>query len=151
MKIYLVQHGNSVSKEVDPACPLSEQGQEDIQRLANHLQGRITLDSIYHSSKLRAEQTANIIAKTLNISQCEQLDGLKPMDDFQAIIDVIPDFQAESVMLVGHLPFMSRLVSALLGKDPEAATVQFVQGTMVGLSQQDGQWVISEVLPPTIL
>lgn len=151
MKLYLVQHGQALSKDVDPECPLSDQGVSDVEQLATHLHGRIAVDSIYHSSKLRAAQTANIIAETLGVAHCEQLDGLKPMDDVQAIINVLPDFQAESIMLVGHLPFMNRLVNALLERDGELNAAQFVPGTLVGLADTDGKWSISELLPPTIL
>ena len=33
MRLYLVQHGEAVAKEVDPDRPLSEHGREDIVRL----------------------------------------------------------------------------------------------------------------------
>jgi hypothetical protein len=37
MRIDLVQHGLAVPKEVDPDRPLSEQGREDVRRLADFL------------------------------------------------------------------------------------------------------------------
>ena len=37
MKLYLVQHGQAVSKEEDPERPLSEQGREDVRRVATRL------------------------------------------------------------------------------------------------------------------
>ncbi len=34
MRLYLVQHGEAVTKAVDPDRPLSEQGRADVERLA---------------------------------------------------------------------------------------------------------------------
>jgi len=39
MKVYLVQHGQSVSEDVDPARPLSEKGQKDMEKVARFLKG----------------------------------------------------------------------------------------------------------------
>ena len=37
MRIYLTQHGLAVPKDIDPDRPLSEQGREDVRRLAEFL------------------------------------------------------------------------------------------------------------------
>ncbi len=37
MKVYLVQHGEAESKEVNPQRPLTEQGMRDVQRIAEAL------------------------------------------------------------------------------------------------------------------
>ena len=44
MRVYLVQHGDAVPKEVDPDRPLSDTGRQDIERLAKFLNriGRTT-------------------------------------------------------------------------------------------------------------
>lgn len=63
MKIYLVQHGDSLDKDIDPERPLSDQGQKDIQLLSNFLSPlKIEVSCVYHSGKLRAQQTAESLS-----------------------------------------------------------------------------------------
>ena len=66
MKLYLVQHGEAVSKDIDPGRPLSPDGVMAVQSIATHMFNRhIELNRVYHSGKLRAHQTAEIFADTL--------------------------------------------------------------------------------------
>ena len=39
MRLYIVQHGDAVAKDVEPERPLSEKGRADIERLAGFLSG----------------------------------------------------------------------------------------------------------------
>ncbi len=66
MRIYLVQHGEAVAKDVDPERPLSEQGHNDVEKIATFLGNtQLGMERILHSGKLRAEQTAEIFADKL--------------------------------------------------------------------------------------
>lgn len=66
MKLYLVQHGEAVSKQEDPERPLSEQGTRDVQAMAGFLKhAGIKVVRVWHSGKRRAEQTAIILAKVV--------------------------------------------------------------------------------------
>ena len=78
MELYLVQHGEATPKEVDPARPLTERGQVEVRRVAHaaHVAG-VTVSTIYHSGKLRAQQTAEILAKELHVAEApSSLEGL---------------------------------------------------------------------------
>ena len=114
MALYLVQHGKSLSKDVDPDQGLSQEGIAETKRIAEVAANyRIAVSHIKHSVKTRAQQTADIFASALNpAGGITEVAGLKPMDDvatFAATID--PD---ENAMLVGHLPFMERMASYLV-------------------------------------
>ena len=64
IRIYLVQHGVAASKAVDPMRPLTTQGMAEITAMARFLkQAAIPLTGIRHSGKLRAEQSAGILAQ----------------------------------------------------------------------------------------
>lgn len=68
MRLYLVQHGEAKKEEEDPLRPLSERGREDVQRVAKYVEKLdIKASIIFHSGKLRAKQTAEILAEKLNI------------------------------------------------------------------------------------
>src|SRR5262249_4440027 len=58
MHAYLVQHGKAKSAEGDPNRGLSDDGREEVTRIAEFLEDlRITISLIHHSGKLRAEET----------------------------------------------------------------------------------------------
>ena len=57
----------------------------------------------------------------------------------------------EAVMLVGHLPFLSRLASLLVAGNHEAGIIRFQQAGIVCLSREDGKWAVNWVMPPELL
>jgi len=66
MKLYLVRHGDAVFDQVDSTRPLNEKGKADVLKVAMHLkEGVPHIESIFHSGKKRAEQTAEIIKNAL--------------------------------------------------------------------------------------
>ena len=63
MKLYLAQHGEACTKDIDPERPLTDQGREDIERLAEFLaRAGIEVARVIDSGKLRAAQTADLLA-----------------------------------------------------------------------------------------
>lgn len=153
MKLYLVQHGEAVSKQADPARPLSEQGVQDVQAVAAFLgDAGIQVSRVWHSGKQRAGQTATILAKAvLSGGRTEGVEGINPndpVDEFATDADV----WSEDTLVVGHLPFMSRLVSLLMTGDTNTELVQYQPGSLVCLERVDAeQWVIAGMLRPDML
>ncbi len=105
MNLYLVQHGQAVPKEVDPDRPLSDQGWEDIQKTAAFAsRAGVSVDTVWHSGKTRARQTAQALAEALESRRGPgQAEGLKPLDDPSIWTKKLSDLQEDSVV-VGHLP-----------------------------------------------
>ena len=66
MKLYLVQHGKSKAKEEDPERSLNANGVPDIKKVSNFLDSytKVHVANILHSGKLRALQTAKILAES---------------------------------------------------------------------------------------
>lgn len=154
MKIYCVRHGEANSPDVDPYCGLSSRGEQDVTKIANHLAKHITpITHLLHSDKLRAKQTATIFAEHLNIKQVTQTDTLLRADaDVASILPEITTWQ-EDVMLVGHLPFLDKLVNALITNNQAAyPLVQYTPATVVCLRQYEGsQWMIKWIISPSIV
>jgi phosphohistidine phosphatase len=141
MKLYLVQHANAKSKEEDPDRPLSDMGWEDIRRVAGFLDEHVAPDvkRIYHSGKTRARQTAEVLGKSLNPQEgVHKAEGLDPLADPEIWAERLAA-EATDLMLVGHLPYMSRIASLLLVGDPEKEIVTFQQGGVVCLAR-GGEW-----------
>lgn len=153
MKLYLVQHGQACAKEVDPNRPLTRQGQADMEQVAAFLkQAGIQVERVIHSGKLRAEQTAQILAESLCPGVTLEARGsINPNGnpkDFQ--------WQSESrqgdTLMVGHLPFMAKLVSHLLGEDENKLTVAYEPGTVVCLEfNESSNWQINWMIRPELL
>jgi len=112
----------------------------DIERLKRL---KISVSKIYHSGKLRAQQSAEIIAQEKAI---EQRDGLKPNDPIDSIVQEIEQFESD-LMIVGHLPQLDKLVSYLLVGDENKSIVSFVPGTLLGLEYFEDNWSMVYMLP----
>ena len=152
MALYLVQHGQSLPKDVDPDQGLSDEGIAETKRIAEvALNYRIQVALIKQSGKKRARQTADIFADTLQpAGGVEETVGLKPMDDvaaFAASLDA-----AANQMLVGHLPFMERMAAFLVTGSADKPIFKFQNSGIVCLDKDpnSGSWIIVWTLMPKI-
>ena len=75
------------------------------------------------------------------------MSGLLPEDD-PAVVQAELATAQESIMLVGHLPYMKRLAALLVTGDPERAVIDFSPATMVCCSQEPTGWKIKWILAP---
>lgn len=151
--LYLVQHGEAVSKEVDADRPLSTQGVAEVIRLAAFLAAAgIQFDRVFHSGKTRAQQTADILASSIQEDlKIEQIGGISPNDPVDVFAARLGAMHLP-VMIVGHLPFMSRLVSHLVLQHDDPAIVAYQPGSVVCLEKDMSQtWSVSWMLRPALL
>ena len=151
MRIYLVQHGHALSKDVDPGRPLSADGEKDVRHVATHMNDRHIIPSgIYHSGKMRAHQTAEIFNDILAVSEdVIAIDGINPGDDAAAFVGKkVPKLQDAS-MIVGHLPFMANLVSLLVTGRQEPHIVAYTPGSVVCMvNDKESNWYVGWMLRP---
>jgi phosphohistidine phosphatase len=139
--IYLVHHADAVGPEIDPQRPLSEQGRAHADSLATRaLERGVRPESIWHSGKLRARQTAEAFRRACNpLAEFSAIRGLQPDDPPSWIGDRLTD-EARSVMLVGHMPSLPRVLAWLVtGSDRESA--DFPLHGLVALDPQGPRWV----------
>ena len=126
MNFYLVRHGDAVAVGGKRRASALRIGREQVQRAAREMLERGSkVSRIYHSGILRAEQTAEILAKAFPPnSAVEQHAGLLPEDD-PAIVSRSLTPPSDSIMLVGHLPYLKRLAALLISGDPESRCRRF--------------------------
>ncbi|MFC1633698.1 phosphohistidine phosphatase SixA [Planctomycetota bacterium] len=153
MKLFLIQHAKAVSKDVDPHRSLTDEGRRDIQKVAAFIEARnLEVDFLWHSGKTHAAQTAEALAKVVKVrAQMTVRDGLLPNDDVASMKDEFVS-GGNDVMIVGHLPFLSKLASLLLTGDESAGTVAFQNGSIVAFEYSaEGQWQINWMVIPELL
>ena len=153
MKLYLVQHGDACAKEVDPDRPLTDQGKADIERLAAFLKrAGIQVERVIHSGKLRAAQTAELLAHAIAAGvELESCSLINPNDNPRTL-DWQSDSRDRDTLVVGHLPFMAKLVSHLLIEDENRHITAWQPGSIVCLQREDaGPWRVNWMIRPELL
>jgi len=153
MRLYLVRHGQAAPQGGDSGRSLSTRGKADVRRVADFLVPLgLRVDRVLHSGKRRAQQTAELLAGAVGAAQnVEQVPGLCPMDDVDSFAYTVNGW-SEDTMVVGHLPFMEKLLSRLITGDEDYSTAMFWPGTIACLmAGEDGMWSIGWVIQPELL
>ena len=149
--IYLVRHGDALPAAAHPDRPLSVAGREAVEEIARLAKKRnVKVAAIYHSGILRAQETAEILARHLSpAGGVATRSGLLPEDD-PAILKAELDLEDRWIMIVGHLPYLNRCVGLLVAADPNRVVVDFPPATMVCCSDGGGgKWEIAWKIEPT--
>jgi len=144
MKLYLVRHGEAAVNIEGGEPALSRWGNYEVEKTGTELANRVEhLDKIFHSGKLRAQQTAEIIRAKIEAKiQLEKIDGLKPNDSAAEIAEWVNGVHKD-IMLVGHLPFMAKLVALLLKDSAEKTSLSFGSACVACLERSgSGDWTL---------
>jgi len=154
MRLYLVQHGAAASKDVDPDRSLTAEGLETVGTVGAFLaSSEIRPARIEHSGKLRARQTAEILADSVGPPDgIHEIEGIAPLDAIMPLAEQLAA-SVTDVMIVGHLPHLSRLATRLLGGEHEDdAIVSFQMGGVVCLVRDDAEhWAVAWMVVPELL
>jgi phosphohistidine phosphatase len=153
MRLFLMQHGQAVGEEDNPARPLTEKGRADTKKMVQYAvdHADIHFTRIVHSGKLRARQTAEIWREHVPAVTIEQAEGMEPTAS--------PEFwrrrlvrEADDMLLVGHLPHLARLAALLLCGNEANEVIRFHNAGLVCLERSErGDWSIRWVLTPEIV
>ncbi len=138
MAIYLVQHGQAVSEENDAQRPLAAIGIKETSHIAS-VAGyyMVPVEQIIHSDKLRARQTAEIFANKLKpVHGLQQSSDMAPDSDIMPMVEKIRN--ADNLMLVGHLPFLQKLLAFMLTGNSDHQIMKFQYSGIICL-EKDGK------------
>jgi phosphohistidine phosphatase len=156
MLLHLIRHAHAGDPEAwdgpDAARPLSEKGRSQAERLGRYLADiGFRTDAILTSPKLRARQTAEIVAEHLGVDVVEdqRLAGALDLDTVAAILNDADD--TERPVLVGHDPDFSELVSVL----SDAANAPMRKGALARIEiegpLEPGAGTLRWMIPPDAL
>ncbi len=99
------------------------------------------------SPALRALQTAKPL-----VFKSEIVEALQPDTSLQNILNVLGQYSADSVMLIGHQPWIGALIAHLLSGDDKAISVKKGAVWWLRLSQQSkGGYQLFTVQTPQLL
>ncbi len=137
-----MRHGEAAASGDDTESMLTEQGAGDVALVAKHLASMgLKVSRIYHSEKLRAQQTAEMVRQNLTMPKegLRQLNGLGPNDDISSTMTII-EYSQQPIIIVGHLPHLGKLLSELVVHNQNAELVSFDAGSVVCLAKGDKRW-----------
>ena len=155
LELYLLRHahaGDSTKWDgPDSERPLSQKGRRQAERLGAFLAERgFAPDAIVTSPKLRARQTAELVADAIGIAVSVD-ERLGDAIDADVIGDIADRVGGTSVVLVGHDPDFSDLAAALSGTE----YLPMKKGTLaridMSLPVQAGGGVLRWLLPPELI
>jgi phosphohistidine phosphatase len=138
MEIYVLRHGIAVERgtpgyKKDSDRPLTKQGEEKVYQIAQAMLAiELKFDLILSSPYVRAAKTAQIVGSELD-EDVTYTEFLEPDGNALALISQINDEKPQRVLLVGHEPDLSRLIS-LLTTGAGAAAIDLKKGGLCKMS-----------------
>lgn len=119
--LYVLRHAIAVERGspgyTDDRRPLTDDGIVKMRRIAGGMEAiGLSFDLILTSPYLRARQTAEIVARRFDAGSILKLSSnLEPGGDSRRLMEEIAAAGEESsVLVVGHEPYLSGLISVLL-------------------------------------
>jgi phosphohistidine phosphatase len=123
MELFLLRHGLAVERgrpgfEDDSTRPLTPKGRRQLRKISSAMKKMdLDFDLILSSPFLRAKQTAEIVATDLKLKRCLKFsNALAPGGDATILFKQLERTKPapEKLLLVGHEPDLSRLISLLV-------------------------------------
>jgi phosphohistidine phosphatase len=155
LRLHLLRHAHAGDPDAwegeDALRPLTQKGRAQSERLGRFLEAQgVRPDVIVSSPKVRALQTAEIVAKALGMAvrvDARLASGFGT-PDLWAVLD---ELGAREPMLVGHDPDLSLLLGYLV----DAAGVSLRKGALATVDLQsklgDGDATLRWLVPPDLL
>lgn len=141
MNIFILRHGIAVERgtggfEKDSERPLTGKGKRQLRKSAAAMKRmKLRFNLILSSPYARARQTAEIVAEELNLKKRLKLtDTLKAENDPEGMVAEIARLKPmpEELLLVGHEPYLSHLISRLVSGNGDMA-MDFKKGGLCKL------------------
>lgn len=122
MELYVLRHGEAGKRQPlvnkDSERALTVTGRQEVREIAKGLQELgVKFDFIATSPLKRAQETADIVAKTLKVKKgmMEGWNELKPEGKRPELYHRLSQFKQESsILVVGHEPYLSSMIGEIV-------------------------------------
>jgi phosphohistidine phosphatase len=166
MQLFLLRHAEAEPEAAsDEKRALTEKGSKQAENIGKFcLEHGFVPEMILSSPLTRAEETARIVARELNLPNLVQIEkflrvGMTAEQAFSGLREFFIDFKKRQkysekvrIMLVGHEPDFSNLAGALIGG--RAESVHFRKATLMGVTLRElkpGAGTIEFLIPAKCL
>ena len=145
MNLFLLRHGIAVERgdldfEHDAERPLTPKGRRQLRQVAAAMRKmELRFDVILSSPFVRAKQTAEMVAELLKLEKRLKFsDALTPDGSAKILLRQLAELKPapENVLLVGHEPYLSGLIS-LLTTGHENLAMDFKKGGLCKLEAEE--------------
>ena len=142
MNVYILRHGIAAEPDAetfanDAERPLTPEGECKLRQATKAMKALgLSFDLILSSPYLRARQTAEIVAKAFDArKQLEFTDTLAPGGSSKKLIELLSRRAPppQDVLLSGHEPYLSELISRLLSGSEHLA-INLKKGSLCKLA-----------------
>ncbi len=155
LEVYLLRHAHAGNPDQwtgdDAERPLSAKGRKQAERLGRFLAERgFKPDAIVTSPKLRARQTADLVAAPLKarVETDHRLGG--PLD-VDLLAQIVADAGNGRVLLVGHDPDFSELAAELSGAQHLPLKKGMLARIDVTPPMREGSGLLRWLVPPDLV
>ena len=141
MNLYVLRHGLAVEPGSpgykDAERPLLPKGERKLWKIAEAMEAmELSFELILSSPYVRARQTAEIVAEAFNAGKkLEFSETLEPAGSVRRLIETVTHRRPlpKDVLLVGHEPYLSELISLLVSGET-GLSVMMKKGGLCKLS-----------------
>lgn len=157
MNLYFLRHAKAAPRGAmghDEKRPLTPEGEEIARRVAQGIAGMdLAFDQIITSPFTRAARTAEITARVLKTDKLWTTPSLASDGNPRKLVEEINDNYGslENILLVGHEPYMSTLLSVLISGD-QGAQIDLKKSGLAKLSVKNLRFAkcatLEWLLPP---
>ena len=147
MYLYLIQHARSKPVTEDPERGISSIGKKETLEICRYIKTEdIKTDEIWVSSKKRSQETADLITMNTSLENIiYEKDFLNPDDPVETAAKFI-NHRKKTIMIVGHLPFLSKLSSFLLTGSVNYQLIKYRNSGIVTLLYENDMWSVKSVI-----
>ncbi len=157
-RLFLLRHGLAVPHGAegfeDDDRPLTQKGERRARQVARGLKRLgLKLDKIVTSPLPRASRTAEIVADVLDAAYVlEEADTLRPTASAESIRDWLAPRSEPRVMLVGHNPNLSELLTLLVAGRSRPILCDLRKAGLAALRDDpNGRWLIDWIARPRLI
>ena len=152
-----MRHGEAAEGIPDAGRALTATGKSDAAAVSEFLKkSGVGVNLIWHSPRVRAKQTAEIAGKILNPKAAlVERNDLNPHDSVERAADqlemLFQEKQGERLLVVGHLPFLHKLVSQLLTRSPNFDLFIYPEASVVHLERDGRAYQLKWAITPDLI